>query len=145
MSHTKNKNFRKGSRKQDGFAHEQEHAASSRRTFLQQLGMFGMGSFVLGQMPLSPLSASPLTHALDNAFDDRILVLIQMKGGNDGLNTIVPLYDYGFYRENRPTLAIPNNDIYKLSDAHGSQPVASATLESLALVQMSVDRKCERF
>lgn len=130
MSHNKNKKFRKGSRKQDGTAHAQEHASSSRRTFLQQLGMFGMGSFVLGQMPLSPLSASPLTHALNNAFDDRMLVLIQMKGGNDGLNTIVPLYDYGFYRENRPTLAIPNNDIYKLSNAHG-MPKFMSSLENL--------------
>lgn len=124
MSH--HKPIRKGSRKQDGKAHEQEHSSYSRRTFLQQLGMFGMGSFVLGQMPMSPLSASPLTFALDNAFDERILVLIQMKGGNDGLNTIIPLYDYGFYRNNRPTLAVQTSNMYKLSDQHGMPNFMSA-------------------
>ncbi len=122
--------IRKGSRRQDGHAHEQEHRSYGRRTFLQQLGMFGMGSFALGHMPLSPLSASPLTFALDNAFEERILVLIQLKGGNDGLNTIVPLYDYGLYSQRRPTLAIPENQTFKLSNAHG-MPHFMSGLENL--------------
>jgi uncharacterized protein (DUF1501 family) len=39
---------------------------------------------------------------------DRVLVVVQLNGGNDGLNTLVPLD--GRYRDARPTLAIPDAD-----------------------------------
>jgi len=51
--------------------------------------------------------------------DDRILVLIRLKGGNDGLNTIIPLYDYDTYIQGRPRIGIPENNVINLSNAHG--------------------------
>ena len=60
------------------------------------------------------LNSNFITNALSDSISDRILVLVRLKGGNDGLNTIVPLSQYDTYVSKRPTLHIPNNKIIKL-------------------------------
>lgn len=55
---------------------------------------------------------------------DKILVVIQLSGGNDGLNTIVP-YKHDAYRKARPTLAIPPADVLKINDEFGFHPAAT--------------------
>lgn len=122
--------LRRGSCRQDGEAHTQDHQRYTRRTFLGQLGMLSAGAFLLGKFPVNALGASPLTYALDQGFEERILVLIQLKGGNDGLNTIVPLYDYGLYRQRRPTLAIPESRLFQLAPGHG-MPDFMSSLEPM--------------
>jgi uncharacterized protein (DUF1501 family) len=49
---------------------------------------------------------------------DRILVVIQLDGGNDGLNTVVPVED-DLYYDARPTLAIPKNEGLALERTDG--------------------------
>jgi len=53
--------------------------------------------------------------------DDNVLVVIQMGGGNDGLNTIVPFNDDTYYRA-RPRLAIPRNEVITLNSEVGLHP-----------------------
>ena len=53
--------------------------------------------------------------------DARRLVIIQLGGGNDGLNTFVPYEDDRYYAA-RPRLAIPKQDILKLTDTQGLHP-----------------------
>jgi uncharacterized protein (DUF1501 family) len=53
--------------------------------------------------------------------DGPILVLIQLAGGNDGLNAVVP-YTNDFYYKARPTIAIPAAQILKLNDTLGLNP-----------------------
>ncbi|MGJ8724517.1 MAG: DUF1501 domain-containing protein [Roseibacillus sp.] len=50
--------------------------------------------------------------------DDEILVVLQMAGGNDGLNTVVPYADDA-YQKARPTLAKKPKDLIKLKDGLG--------------------------
>jgi uncharacterized protein (DUF1501 family) len=52
---------------------------------------------------------------------DRILVLVQMAGGNDGLNTVIPHSDPLYY-ERRPTIAIAKNKTLRLTDTLGWHP-----------------------
>ena len=59
----------------------------------------------------------------------KILVVIQLSGGNDGLNTIVPHGDDLYYNL-RPTLSIPNNEVIKLNNHLGLHP-SLAPLQSL--------------
>jgi uncharacterized protein (DUF1501 family) len=51
----------------------------------------------------------------------RVLVAIQLTGGNDGLNTVVPFADDAYAR-NRPTLRLPTADLHKLDDRLGLHP-----------------------
>jgi len=53
--------------------------------------------------------------------DSPILVLIQLAGGNDGLNAVVP-YTNDFYYNARPTISIPANQILPLNDSLGLNP-----------------------
>jgi uncharacterized protein (DUF1501 family) len=51
----------------------------------------------------------------------RILVVVQLDGGNDGLNTVVPSRDDN-YRRLRPRLALPARDLHRLNDDFGLHP-----------------------
>jgi uncharacterized protein (DUF1501 family) len=53
--------------------------------------------------------------------DGPILVLIQLAGGNDGLNAVVP-YTNDFYYQARPTIAIPAKQVLTLNDTLGLNP-----------------------
>lgn len=67
-----------------------------------------------------------LRHELEA--EDRILVVVELGGGNDPLNTIVPLAQYDTYASFRSRLAIPRNQILALngSTAMGLTPHLSA-------------------
>jgi uncharacterized protein (DUF1501 family) len=53
--------------------------------------------------------------------NDRILVVLQLTGGNDGLNTVIPYTDPLYY-EARPTLAVPDSRVLPLHDRVGLHP-----------------------
>src|SRR5215469_16758377 len=55
------------------------------------------------------------------AASDRTLIVVQMAGGNDGLNTVVPYTD-ALYKKMRPTLAVPDNKILQLDGRLGLHP-----------------------
>jgi uncharacterized protein (DUF1501 family) len=61
--------------------------------------------------------------SFDSSFDrySNLLVLVELKGGNDGLNTLVPYTDAA-YRELRPKLAIARDQVIQLSDRVGLHP-----------------------
>jgi len=70
---------------------------------------------------------------------ETVLVVVQLSGGNDGLNTVIPFSDPA-YRSSRPTLAIPASDVLKIDDALGFHPSARGFADllednSLAIVQ----------
>src|SRR5580658_7164081 len=52
---------------------------------------------------------------------NRILVVVQLTGGNDGLNTFIP-YSAPEYAVNRPTLAVPDDQVLRLTDSLGLHP-----------------------
>ena len=71
--------------------------------------------------------------------DGNILVVLQLAGGNDGLNTVIPMGN-DEYRKSRPTIGVPEASILKLDPQTGLHPslsgLASAYLEGhLAVVQ----------
>jgi uncharacterized protein (DUF1501 family) len=55
------------------------------------------------------------------AASDRTLIVVQMAGGNDGLNTVVPFSD-SLYHQVRPTLAIPDAKVLPLDTRLGLHP-----------------------
>ena len=84
--------------------HIEDHSKWDRRGFLKILGLAGAGSISLGNTDLSVLNSNFLMNSLSNSVSDRVLVLIRLKGGNDGLNTLIPLNQYDAHMQKRPTL-----------------------------------------
>lgn len=117
MCNHNNKNNRHGSALEHGEAHQRDHRSWSRRTFLKNLGLATGGATMLAGMPVRALGLSPLTALLRGGTEERALVIIRLAGGNDGLNTIVPLYDYGTYINNRPTVGHPQNQLINLNNS----------------------------
>ncbi len=112
------KKGRLGSKLSDGKAHEQDHKRWSRRDFLFNMGLAGGAGFLFNKFPLKALATSPLSYALNALETDRVLVLIRLKGGNDGLNMIVPVYDYGTYQSLRPNIALSQSDLIDLGEGN---------------------------
>lgn len=106
FSHKKSPRY--GSRLEHGEAHAHDHQSWSRRDFLTSLGLATGGAFLLGQTPVHAFAQSPMLAPLGQLESDRVLVLIQLFGGNDGLNTIIPVENDLYYRA-RPTLAMPKH------------------------------------
>lgn len=67
------------------------------------------------------LGASALAQTGKSDANDRILVVVQLTGGNDGLNTVVPHAQDAYYRM-RPTLAVKESAVHKLDDHVGLHP-----------------------
>jgi len=53
--------------------------------------------------------------------DGTILVVLQLAGGNDGLNTLVPFGDDAYFQA-RPHIALPKNEILRMNDYAGLHP-----------------------
>lgn len=71
---------------------------------------------LLGGLSVRAWAESPLLRSLTGADNDHVLVLIQLAGGNDGLNTIIPLEFYSDYSRIRTNIAIPENRVLRLNN-----------------------------
>jgi uncharacterized protein (DUF1501 family) len=90
-----------------------------RREFLG-LGTLGLSYVSLaGGMP--GLFARVAEASAQADANDHALVVVELDGGNDGLNTVIPFEDPLYYR-NRRTLAIPGKDVITLGDLVGLHP-----------------------
>lgn len=96
----------------------------SRREFLAR-GLYGIGVGAGLPLILSQTSAALTAQALEGTsvekHPNRVLVVIELSGGNDGLNTVVPFGDPAYYRA-RPKLGIAEREVIKIADGFGFHP-----------------------
>ena len=82
-----------------------------RRKFLKQNVLASSLFFV-------PSFVKAFENAIKGSLGFKKLVIVQLSGGNDGLNTIIP-YTNDIYYKSRPNIAIAKNDCIKINDEFG--------------------------
>jgi uncharacterized protein (DUF1501 family) len=95
--------------------------AHSRSEFLKGALRFGAIGAIAPTLVMDGRLAERALAAGARDSSKNILVVIQLAGGNDGLNTIIP-YGDGLYYQNRPTLAIPQSQVLHLNNRLGFHP-----------------------
>ena len=83
-----------------------------RRSFLQNASLISLAPSVPAFLP----RANAGLNRKDN--NGKILVVLQLSGGNDGLNTVIPFADER-YAKHRPKLKIANDRVIKVNDSIG--------------------------
>src|ERR1700730_5771479 len=102
------------------------------RTSLQNASLVALAPMVPGFLARTARAAPPER-------DGRVLVVVQLDGGNDGINTVVPFRDDGYARH-RQTLRLNPRELIRVNDQLGLHPGLrdlGALLENgqLALIQ----------
>jgi uncharacterized protein (DUF1501 family) len=87
-----------------------------RRDFFRLSGGASL-AFMINGLPVSTFADTPLLRLLAKQaqVSGRVLVLIQLNGGNDGLNTVIPLDQYSGLSAVRSNILIPQNKVLALS------------------------------
>jgi uncharacterized protein (DUF1501 family) len=89
-------------------------------------------------------ASSPLIQALmqTTTDTDHVLVIVQLSGGNDGLNTVIPISTYSNYFNARSNVAIPQASILSLSgnSATGLHPAMTGMQNIFNAGNMKVGR-----
>lgn len=90
-----------------------------RRTFIKGIGAIAAWSWM-------DVFANQKARSVLSANNNNILLLIQLVGGNDGLNTVIPLKSYEFLLNHRKNIIIPEKEIITLGDDIGLHPAFAA-------------------
>ena len=93
--------------------------AYSRRAFLTRGMVLASGAatipyFLQKSAVVLAQSVNPELSSQPGIPEDRILVVVQLAGGNDGLNTVIPFTMDAYYR-NRPGIGVPKDQVLRLS------------------------------
>jgi uncharacterized protein (DUF1501 family) len=107
---------------------------TTRRQFLTQVA--GSGAVLSIGAALPGFWPQALAGEADSR-EESILIVIQLSGGNDGLNTVVPYRDEQYYKA-RPTLAVPAGDVLKIDDELGFHPAAASLAHLLQDNQLAI-------
>ena len=94
---------------------------------------------ILGMTPLIPYSADLAFAASPQANYRNLLVLLELKGGNDGFNTVIPYADSEYYNL-RPRIGIARDQVLQLDSRTGFHPSLQALMplwqnQELAIIQ----------
>ncbi len=85
-----------------------------RRNFIKKLSLAAV-PFTLGGIPIRLMAENSLTRMAGQSTNDRVLIILQLHGGNDGLNSIIPVEAYDLYYRWRANIAIPaKNSLRKM-------------------------------
>lgn len=79
-----------------------------RRNFLKKIGFAAGAPIAFQGVPLQILAShQDVQNLAAQSTNDRVLIILQLHGGNDGLNTVIPLSNYDEYYSRRANIAIP--------------------------------------
>lgn len=109
-----------------------------RRNFLKSALPLGLTPVMLNGIPINTFATSLMASSFTcEEIGDRAMVIVQMHGANDGINTVIPVDQYGLYANLRPNIRIAD------SGSNGYIPLDStlATADQVGLHPRMTDMK----
>lgn len=91
-----------------------------RRKFLQSSSALSLPFFV-GGVPFTAVGKNQLFDLVSDE-NDKVLVLVQLQGGNDGLSSVIPLDQYDNLMSVRSNVVVPRNSVIGITDTIGLHP-----------------------
>jgi uncharacterized protein (DUF1501 family) len=93
------------------------------RKSLNRRNLLKLGAGVMGTNLLAPSTFAQAVEAASAqaTANGKVLVVLELSGGNDGLNTVVPYGDDAYYRQ-RPNIGLPKNELRIIDDHFGFNP-----------------------
>lgn len=99
-----------------------------RRSFVKNVSLASVGvPFVFNNMQFEAIRKKLFT--VPKAFEDRVLVIIRLNGGNDGLNTVVPIDQYANLTIQRSNIILPETSLLPIGGNNGLHPVMTGMAE----------------
>jgi hypothetical protein len=93
-----------------------------RRSFIKNLSLASLSlPFISNGFGMQAITKK-LFGSSKNA-EDRVLIIIRLNGGNDGLNMIIPIDQYDNLMIQRPNIILPQNQILSLTNSVGIHPI----------------------
>ncbi|MEZ4775789.1 MAG: DUF1501 domain-containing protein [Bacteroidia bacterium] len=95
-----------------------------RRDFLKGTLPLALAPLALNGIPVRAMARNLMLSSFTcEEINDRVLVLVQLHGGNDGLNTLVPLDQYSTYKNLRPLIGIEDTGVRKYINMDSNLPI----------------------
>lgn len=66
---------------------------------------------MINGLPVNTFATPSMINMACEGIEDRVLVLVQLTGGNDGINTVIPIEQYDTYRNLRPGIGLPDSGL----------------------------------
>ncbi|SRR5579863_3365424 len=102
----------------------------TRRDFLKRSSLIALAPSIPSFLARSARSA-------EQGRNERVLVVVQLDGGNDGINTVIPFADEG-YEKYRRTLRIAADRVIKIDDRMGLHPALRGAADLLEKQQLAI-------
>jgi uncharacterized protein (DUF1501 family) len=102
----------------------------SRRDFLCRSALVALA-------PTVPLFLARSLRAAGPQRDGRVLIVVQLEGGNDGINTVVPFKDDG-YLKNRKVLRLPEKRLLKIDENTALHPALGDAMKLLESRRLTI-------
>src|SRR3954463_7601032 len=108
-----------------------------RSTILTSALSWTVPAFLANTFAVLQAEAADSATQVTTGTDGNILVILQMAGGNDGLNTIVP-YSNDHYHRVRPRIRVPEKEVLRINDELGFHPNLTGFKELYDAGQLSL-------
>lgn len=108
-----------------------------RRDFVKNVSLASIATpFILKGMNFQTIGKELFTPS--RSAEDRALIIIRLSGGNDGLNTVIPIDQYDNLIIQRPNIILPETSLLSLNDTMALHPVMSGMQSMFTQGKLSI-------
>jgi len=108
----------------------------NRKEFIKK-SMFAVAGGLFLPRILQPVFGQRVSRDLREAFNNKTVIIVNLSGGNDGLNTVIP-YSNDIYYQLRPNIGISPQNVLPISEDLGLHPQLSELYETWQLDKLAV-------